>query len=164
MRAIPLREPSSEAPKAWMCPKCERVFWLGRGRTEEARLAAGSCCESQTAVAASPNVEAKAVPDNSLGKAKDRVAATMLASEISRISEETFCAGWLSGIEFCVWDLVQGKGVGISVDAERLAVLRKLHEESGGWWHWPGSLPNRKFVTAEEWKEIYETNETGFPV
>ena len=98
-----------------------------------------------------------------LSKARDRDAAIALASLMSWISEECYCAGWLTDLGFVLWRIVgDGKerrwGMGdiTEHELERLAALR---DEAGGWWHWPyrgGDLGELTFYTLDEWAAVRE--------
>lgn len=76
---------------------------------------------------------------------------------MSALSEEHYCAGWLTGLEYALWDLARegGGGFGMGdVTAAEAALLLALAEEAGAWWRWEGegadSGPRR--VALAEWK------------
>jgi hypothetical protein len=59
-----------------------------------------------------------------------------LADFMSDLSEEAYCAGWMDGLEYALWEVV----VGARADYGRLAVteehrtkLKTLAEGCGGW-------------------------------
>jgi len=96
-----------------------------------------------------------------MSKALDTAAAAMLVSEMSRISEDCWCAAWLSGLGFSLWDRTQyggpaewGQG---EVNAADLNRLLDLAVKAGGWWHWPESATwdtDLTFYTLDEWTEV----------
>lgn len=98
----------------------------------------------------------------SLTSAKDADIAELLRELMSDISEEYYCAGWLIGLEFSLWAMLQGGprdfGMGVVKDSE-IADLKRLHEKAGGWWHYKEQC---LFVPTDEWVSIYakEHNDT----
>jgi hypothetical protein len=79
-----------------------------------------------------------------------------LASYMSELSEECYCAGWLIGLEFSLWKAMNtGKGSGGfgCLREFELAHLRELSEACGGWIVW--GKDGEEFVPLEEWKEYY---------
>lgn len=87
------------------------------------------------------------------------------------ISEQCYCAGWMSNLEYDLWCLCHqesGPGYGM-LDLEdmkpALQQLRGLAEELGGWWMWnPAddySWEDRCiWVPLDEWKHIYAEHVT----
>lgn len=94
-------------------------------------------------------------------RAKDivnRPAATALLTLMHDISEDCWCAGWMSSLEFTLWDVVQGgdRNVGMfPLSEERVECLRWLAEQAGGWWIWDNG---EKFIPTAEWLPMYEAN------
>jgi len=110
-----------------------------------------------------------------LAKTKDPEAAEELVAMMSDKSEECYCAGWHSGIEFMLWEMLQEQeadrppspyrqggrrefGLG-GIGDEEFVRLRELHEKAGGWWRWENDegticAGGTVFVTTEEWKAI----------
>lgn len=99
----------------------------------------------------------------------------VMAGVMSRISEDAWCAGWNSGLEYDLWAIMTGRitnrfGFG-PVDERTLKKLRALHEKIGGWVIWV-SHPDQEdgieageevwsgtgnyFVTNEEWVPMFE--------
>lgn len=79
-----------------------------------------------------------------------------LRSVMRNISEEYFCAGWLSGLATTLWfsmlgtadaDLPKGEYT-INLTQRDQSALLKLHEVCGGWWTYD------KFVTTDEWLRL----------
>jgi hypothetical protein len=82
----------------------------------------------------------------------DEGARFGLAAIMTGISEAGWCAGWMSGIEFDLWEAPAGKRIGQEILTERQATLLKLlAEEAGGWWHYDAGL---KFVTTSTWEQM----------
>lgn len=82
-----------------------------------------------------------------------------LAEAMSAISEARWYAGWLSGLEFTLWECLQDAGVNF-LTIEETHNLRNLSEACGGWivWdddHWDVNEGYR-FVATEEWVKTYE--------
>jgi hypothetical protein len=79
--------------------------------------------------------------------AKEGAALGLLAL-MAGISEEYWCAAWISGLEYELWQADAGQKCGQGVITERqAALLRLLSEECGGWWAGAG----RVFVPMETW-------------
>lgn len=89
---------------------------------------------------------------------------------MSDISEECYCAGWMSGNEYTLWEMVidpkasRRYGMG-QVSEEWIADLKAMSVEVGGWFRWVDDdtipcLPVEewgcKFTPLAEWEPIYE--------
>ena len=84
-------------------------------------------------------------------------AALGLLGLMSGISEECWCAGWLSGLEFDLWDAVMNANTGrLRMTTRQATLLRLLSEECDGWWRWSDRTENTEFVSLDEWKAILE--------
>lgn len=62
--------------------------------------------------------------------------AADLADLMSQISEEAFCAGWMSGLEHSLWEIIHSdrRSYGQTVLTEQqVSRLRSLSERCGGW-------------------------------
>jgi len=67
------------------------------------------------------------------------------------ISEEYWAAGWISGLEYVLWNVKGGTALGQGEITERQATLLKLlSEEAVGWWRYGANGP--EFLSTEEWK------------
>jgi hypothetical protein len=123
-------------------------------------------CEAQSRADFAARMEAerpereareKRVAD-ALDRAKDRNAALTLQQLMSDISEEYYCAGWLHGLEFDLWAMLQGSslrfGLG-EVSKDEVSQLRALSEQSGGWWRWDAK-DGEIFVTTDEWQKYLD--------
>jgi hypothetical protein len=107
----------------------------------------------------------EAVQAEHLLASKDKWAADQLRDVMSEISEDYYCAGWLNGLEYSLWGMLEGCdrgfGFGSVTDAE-IAGLRELHERCGGWWRWEKGV-GEVFVATEEWRQFYAEHETKDP-
>lgn len=99
----------------------------------------------------------------SLEKALDPTLAELLAIKMSNLSEEFYCASWLIGLEYALWEIMQGGdrrfALGELTEAE-IGELQHLSDQAGGWWHWidgvePGDS-GEIFMTLDEWRLHYE--------
>jgi len=83
----------------------------------------------------------------------------------SDISERCYCARWMDGLEFALWEAIMAGnpfvyGVGTIARAES-AVLKTMADSLGMWFDprpgreckWPCG---RKFMPMEKWLELYE--------
>jgi hypothetical protein len=87
-------------------------------------------------------------------------AALGLLGIMTGISEEFWCAGWMSGLEYDLWLAEAGKHYGQGQLTERQATLLKLlSEESGGWWRWDKDK-GPKFIRLDAWRKSLLKNET----
>ena len=77
-------------------------------------------------------------------------AAAGLLGLMTGLSEEGFCAGWMTGLEYALWQIPSGAHYGMVKISENVAtLLRLLAEEAGGWWYWDDDGP--KFVDTATW-------------
>lgn len=77
----------------------------------------------------------------------------LLLHEMERISENYWCAGWLSGLEFTLWSGILGADSVCSLD--ELDRLKQLSDDAGGWWRWNDELQGEEFIDLERWQVIY---------
>ncbi len=63
---------------------------------------------------------------------KQQITTGLLRKVMSSISEEYWCAGWLSGLEYILWDALTGRKKDIC-GPEEIAELKYLSEKCGGW-------------------------------
>lgn len=81
--------------------------------------------------------------------AADEGAALGLLGLMTGISEEFWCAGWMDGLEFSLWNAPPGMSYGTGTITERQSQLLKLlSEECDGWWHWNDGA---KFIRMADW-------------
>ena len=89
---------------------------------------------------------------------------------MSDISEECYCAGWMAGNEYTLWEMVSDPaaerryGMG-AVEPEQIEEMRAIAAEIGGWIRWrdddgekglPPSEWGSVFIPMPEWLEMYE--------
>jgi ribosomal protein S18 acetylase RimI-like enzyme len=89
------------------------------------------------------------------------LAQSELAELMSDISEDQYCAGWLTGLEYDLWALLQ------SSDAERVGAfssthprdirrLRELSAVTNGWIVWADHAdPDLQHMPLEQWEAHY---------
>ena len=90
-------------------------------------------------------------------------AALGLLGLMTGISEEFWCAGWLIGLEFDLWNAAMKTGKDHTKIGKRLEILlRLLSEECDGWWYWKNDADNNpRFIRLTEWREIVDRNSDG---
>ena len=112
------------------------------------------------------DVPVSALPDFDAMTAQQRELYELM----SDISEDCYCAGWMTGLEFAIWGALQDGdrryGMG-EMDAEQLEGCRALANELDGWVIWvddddvPG-LPNEqwgpRFVPMARWLRMLPAN------
>ena len=92
--------------------------------------------------------------ENMMGCDTSEGASYGLLGLMAGISEEYWCASWLTGLELSLWQARNSDedyhfGQGVVTERQR-RLLRDLSEEAGGWWTYGDNGP--KFVRLEEWK------------
>jgi hypothetical protein len=83
-----------------------------------------------------------------------------LAREMSRISEQAFCAGWMDELEYRLWEAVLGgpRKYGQIILADlQISRLRDLSDRVGGWVRFNDESGLEEFVEHERWRDLYET-------
>ena len=82
-------------------------------------------------------------------------AQRLLARVMGDLSEEYFCAGWLTDCEYALWGDLTGRAVaGVprwNITDEEKAELRLAHEVAGGWIVWSDEVGGRKFLSDVDW-------------
>lgn len=77
---------------------------------------------------------------------------------MSDISEDCYCAGWMHGNEFRLWDAITDPdddrryGMG-EIEPQQVQRLKELSQLSGGWWRWD-ETEGPQFVVLERWEGI----------
>lgn len=92
---------------------------------------------------------------------KDPVASDLLLLRMQQISEDEWSAGWMTGLEYILWECVIGKDGAHGLYAEQAAELTVLSQRCDGWWIWDDGA---RFVRLEEWRETYERTKERFRV
>lgn len=89
-----------------------------------------------------------------------------LYQNMSDISEECYCAGWMMGLEFAIWGALhdgdRSYGMG-EMDSSKLERCRALAQELGGWIVWfdddilglPIDLWGPRFVPMTLWMLLH---------
>jgi hypothetical protein len=85
--------------------------------------------------------------------------ARLLYEKMSAISQDFWCAGWMWGNEFALWEILHGDrheyGAGV-VTYEDLEELRVLSEHANGWiWTGRGREHTPQLVTFAHWKALF---------
>jgi hypothetical protein len=95
---------------------------------------------------------------------------SILCMLMGEYSEDRWCAGWLMGLEYILWDYLMKSeeptskedGVVVSYDMFRptpdeLLQMAEIADEIGGWVIWDSSSDSgNRFVTFEEWLPMYD--------
>lgn len=93
-------------------------------------------------------------------KLTDRTAAELLRLLMSELSQEHYCAGWLTDLEHHLWEIAKApKGRGKfgfgEVERKWRLALHQLADYSQGWWIHTGG-GGEKFVALAECKRIHQ--------
>ena len=77
---------------------------------------------------------------------------------MGNISEDQWRAGWCSGLEHLLWDLVTHKRETVGHMTKREAkhvgaYLKELATEAGGWWAWQDGH-GAAFIEIEDWEKM----------
>lgn len=84
------------------------------------------------------------------------VAKLSLKRLMSDISEEGYCAGWLYGLEYSLWDCIVKNYPRFGYAEVNVDELKSLADMAGGWWKWSEEDTDEYFVPMDEWLKIYE--------
>ncbi len=87
--------------------------------------------------------------------------ARLLLDEMRDLSEDYFCASWLIGLEFRLWDAINGAET--ELHESDLASLKYHRELAGGWWIWSDDHGGEIFVTTKQWEEILKNRTAVSP-
>jgi hypothetical protein len=75
-----------------------------------------------------------------------------LAEMMSDLSEEAYCAGWMSGLEYALWGALLGRRAEygrLPFSPEEVARLRQLAQDCGGWIVFDDATQETWLPTAE---------------
>lgn len=81
-----------------------------------------------------------------------------LANEMSEISELAYFAGWVDGLEYELWGIVQGgpRRYGqIQLTDDQVGRLRDLSETLRGWVRFDDESEFEEFIEHERWLSVY---------
>ena len=78
------------------------------------------------------------------------------------LSDENWCAGWYTGLEFVLWEWLLRLRAGTKpaskfeqASVPDIEVLSWLAKQAEGWWHWKAGSKEPEFMPLSEWVEIY---------
>lgn len=92
-------------------------------------------------------------------------AAERLRYYMSDLSEMSYCAGWMEGLEYVLWKAVIGgprKYGFLEITDEEISKLKELSDDCGGWIIFDDDK-GEIWVQMEEWLRIYERNQDRLP-
>lgn len=90
-----------------------------------------------------------------------------LEQRLSNISEDGYCAGWMHGLEFSMWDIIfkgaERRYGGRRIYQEDIDEIKELAEQEGIWPWWPNwnkgsypvAIPLRYFEELTNRKELW---------
>ena len=87
----------------------------------------------------------------------------LMSMLMSEISEDAYCASWEMGIEYAIWEVIEGASLDYrwksSISPDQMAALRKLSAELDGWLvHDADSEDYVRHVSITEWHPLYEAH------
>ncbi len=78
-----------------------------------------------------------------------------LADQMSEISEDAYCAGWLVDLEYDLWQiLIGGQSVFGALSEPEIKQLRELSDACGGWIVYDADLAET-FVPLPQWLTMF---------
>ena len=92
-------------------------------------------------------------------KSANLEAALRLVNLMSQISEKCMSAGWLDGLEFSLWRVIENPsdnkfGQGFVTESQ-INQLITLSNESKGWWEYLDENDHETFISIDDWKKKY---------
>jgi len=79
-----------------------------------------------------------------------------LENEMSRISQQLYCAGWIGDNEYLLWATIVGDSdVYSEADPDSLEQCKSLNAILDGWIHYNLDSGKPEFVTMKDWKKLY---------
>ena len=88
---------------------------------------------------------------------EQKITGGLLRMVMSEISDERWCASWLAGLEYILWEVAVGKRNDVC-GPDEIEQLKYLSEKCGGWVVWNNQAIDQKFVPIEEWLRLCEAN------
>ena len=93
---------------------------------------------------------------------KNPLAAVKIMCLFEEISTEAYMAGWMSGVEVAMWEIIKGIRTdtnygAVNIGQKTLEFIQQLHNESGGWVVWDEKT--LRFVAEREWQSLYTSSE-----
>ncbi len=99
---------------------------------------------------------------------REDLAKELLLLKMRQYSEDTRAAGWLTGLEFDLWEKAHNKDPGSKWSPESqefFSSLKSLGEIAGGWWVWPDLVdddgPSPVFISRERWNQVLADHESA---
>ena len=95
------------------------------------------------------------------------LAREVLLHRMKDYSEDYYCAGWLSDLEFLLWEKPAEDDESPSAQARSAmnAELRTLAGIAGGWWVYEDETQPAErgpvFIPMERWQEILKTRDSS---
>ena len=86
-----------------------------------------------------------------------------LAHYMSGLSEEAYCAGWMSGLEYALWEVVLGRRReygGLPIEETQRNELRELSRRCGGWIVFDDAK-GETWLPLDAWKARFAEWESG---
>lgn len=95
--------------------------------------------------------------EEAMATCPDALAARALCRLMSNLSEDCWCASWLSGLEHALWEMVAGGDRELGngeVSLAQVDDLRALSNRCDGWWMWvdDGAVEGKVFVRLDAWR------------
>ena len=125
----------------WACEENDKLRLALRdatARTEAAEAALAQCGDELEDLMAQRDSAEAALETERM--AVREFAKAALFRTMSDLSETCWCAGWMDGTEYALWDAVEkNQPVWWGMEEVRqrdIDDLRRLRELSGGWWIW----------------------------
>jgi hypothetical protein len=87
---------------------------------------------------------------------ESRVCAGLLAKLMSQLSEDYWCAGWLTDIEYDLWAALEGRG-SLRLREADVDQLRYLAGKCAGWISWDDTHHRPRYVPADEWRLLFDS-------
>lgn len=84
--------------------------------------------------------------------------ARELMMHMSELSEEAYCAGWMDGLEYALWNAVLNgsrKYGQLDIADAHISKLRELSDRCGGWIVFDDET-EETFMPLELWQKKYE--------
>ena len=177
MNSYELLRPDGTGTGVWACGKCQKphvVAWRANKPVAESnKKAADGCCAPRNCHYCGQPTERDwsgqfqwahdgCVPKYEPPPPHPSMAspfARLLYEKMSAISEDMWCAGWLSGNEYALWRILHSDsheyGLGLVAYAD-LEELRVLSEHANGWiWTGRGMEHTPQLVPFAQWHALF---------
>jgi hypothetical protein len=84
-----------------------------------------------------------------------KAKARLLERVMTDLSEEYYCAQWLTGLEYNLWADLTGQAVrgksGLGISPEEKEELALAHEIAGGWLRWSEETSGVVYLSTPQW-------------